>query len=89
MAHARMLGSRILPGDMDSILMACELLAALEDGELRFDEALEDVHTNVEVALTERIGESGSRCTRPAAVMPGGDGLPHVLRELLLETCGY
>ncbi len=72
MAHARMLGKQgILPkADVDLILRGLrELLASLEDGELEFDQGQEDVHTNVEVALTDRIGEAGDACTRPAAAM--------------------
>jgi argininosuccinate lyase len=93
MAHARMLGKQgILPeGDVDSILNGLrELLAALEDGELRFDEALEDVHTNVEVALTERIGEAGGRLhTARSRNDQVATDFRMFSRELLLETCGY
>jgi len=64
MAHARMLGKQgiLHKADVDLILRGLrELLASLEDGELEFDRGLEDVHTNVEVALTDRIWDAGGR----------------------------
>ncbi len=93
MAHARMLGSQgILPqADVDLILKGLrELLSALEDEELRFDEGLEDVHTNIEVALTERIGEAGGRLhtarSRNDQVVTD---FRMYSRELLLEIGAY
>ena len=35
--------------------------AQIEAGRFNFDEALEDIHMNVEARLTERIGEAGKR----------------------------
>jgi argininosuccinate lyase len=93
MAHARMLGKQgILPqGEVDLILRGLrELLAALEDGELNFDEGLEDVHTNVEVALSERIGDAGGRLhTARSRNDQVATDFRMYARELLLEICAY
>jgi len=92
-AHARMLGKQgILPQkEVNSILNGLrELLDALEDGELRFDEGLEDVHTNVEVALTERIGEAGGRLhTARSRNDQVATDFRMYSRELLLEMGAY
>ncbi len=37
------------------------IAAEIEAGRFRFDEALEDIHMNIEARLTERIGEAGKR----------------------------
>jgi len=63
-AHARMLGEQgILPrADVDEILRGLkELLKDLDEGKLCFDEKLEDVHSNIEFLLVDRIGEAGGR----------------------------
>lgn len=64
MAHARMLGDigvmtkeeaqRIIDG-------LASLLADIEAGKIVFDPAAEDIHMNVEVLLTERIGDVGKK----------------------------
>jgi len=63
-AHVRGLGRAGILGDDD----VATLVAGLEDlrravaaGELRWDPALEDVHLNLEAALTERIGPVAGR----------------------------
>ncbi len=64
LAHARMLGKQgIIPqADADKI---CEgllsLLADYEAGKLTFSKGAEDIHMNMELLLTERIGEPGKR----------------------------
>ena len=64
LAHARMLGKQgIIPqADADKI---CEgllsLLADYEAGKLTFSKSAEDIHMNMELLLTERIGEPGKR----------------------------
>ena len=64
LAHARMLGKQgIIPqADADKI---CEgllsLLADYEAGKLAFSKSAEDIHMNMELLLTERIGEPGKR----------------------------
>ena len=35
--------------------------AAIEAGEVQFDESAEDIHMNVEMLLTEKIGDVGKR----------------------------
>ena len=63
-AHVRMLAARgILSADdaraiEDGLREVADLVAK---GEMVWDEAREDVHMNVEAALTERIGEAGGR----------------------------
>jgi argininosuccinate lyase len=93
MAHARMLGKQgILPkADVDLILRGLrELLASLEDGELEFDQGLEDVHTNVEVALTDRIGEAGGRLhTARSRNDQVATDFRMYSRELVLEIGSY
>jgi len=63
-AHARMLEARgLIPaGDAEAIARGLdEVAGALADGSLEWDDALEDVHMNVEARLTEKIGEAGRR----------------------------
>lgn len=64
MAHARMLGEvGIIHRDESDLLVngLKQMLIDLESGELNFLPELEDVHTNVEHILTERVGEAGKR----------------------------
>ena len=64
LAHARMLGKQgILPeSDVSQIIRGLQgLLQDLEKGELRFDEGLEDIHSNIELLLVERVGDAGAR----------------------------
>ncbi len=64
LAHARMLGIQgIIPqADADKI---CEgltgILADYEAGKIEFSKSAEDIHMNVELLLTGRIGEAGKR----------------------------
>jgi len=63
-AHARMLGERGILTKSDSRKIISGLTAIAKDiegGSFRFDSALEDVHTNIEVALVKRIGDAGKR----------------------------
>jgi argininosuccinate lyase len=63
-AHARMLGARgiLEQADVDKIEAGLrELAAEIERGEFKWNAAQEDVHMNIEAALTERIGEAGAR----------------------------
>jgi argininosuccinate lyase len=63
-AHARMLARQgiIASEDADAIVKGLEeVRGALERGELGWDEALEDVHMNVEARLIEKIGDAGRR----------------------------
>lgn len=64
MAHARMLGrQKIIPqADAAKIVKGLQgVLARIETGKFDFDPALEDVHMNVESALTEAIGPVGGK----------------------------
>ncbi len=63
-AHARMLGETglVSAGDVDAIVAGLEAIGAdIEAGRFAFDDALEDIHMNVEAALRERIGPAAGR----------------------------
>ena len=64
MAHAAMLGARgIIPQDeAERIVKALgEILEDCKAGKIEFSEENEDIHMNVEVLLTQRIGDAGKR----------------------------
>ena len=63
-AHAQMLGAcGIIPKrDAQKIAVGLKALAKeIAAGRFVFEPALEDVHTNIEAALVERIGDAGKR----------------------------
>ena len=63
-AHARMLGrKRIIPrADADAIVRGLkEIEGEIDRGEFPFDAALEDIHTNIEARLAEKIGDAAGR----------------------------
>jgi argininosuccinate lyase len=63
-AHAAMLAAQgiISAGDAASIDAGLTNIASeIEAGKFDFSDALEDIHTNIEVRLTERIGEAARR----------------------------
>lgn len=63
-AHAAMLAACgiISSEDNKKIQQGLDAIATeIEVGEFVFDEALEDIHLNIEARLTERIGEAGRR----------------------------
>ena len=63
-AHAGMLGAQgIIPaGDARKIVQGLGAIAKeIESGAFVWERALEDVHTNIEAALVERIGDAGKR----------------------------
>jgi len=63
-AHAEMLGAQaIIPAaEVKKIVRGLkELAREIEAGELVWDPALEDVHTNIEAALVHKIGDAGKR----------------------------
>ncbi len=63
-AHAQMLSSTgVLGSDEFEVIEAGlrEIHTRIEAGEFEWREALEDVHMNLEAALTERIGETGKK----------------------------
>jgi argininosuccinate lyase len=64
LAHAAMLAhiGLISAEDEATIRAGLEAIGAeIEAGRFPFDEALEDIHMNIEARLTERIGEAGKR----------------------------
>ena len=63
-AHATMLAETgvLSTGDRDAIVAGLEgILADIEAGAFEWRMSLEDVHMNVESALTDRIGDAGKR----------------------------
>ena len=63
-AHARMLGAQgiIDPGQAADIIEGLNaILADIEAGKAELSPEHEDIHMNIEVLLTERIGEAGKR----------------------------
>ncbi|MBV9654394.1 MAG: argininosuccinate lyase [Acetobacteraceae bacterium] len=63
-AHAAMLARIGLldPADEQAIRQGLRAIAGeIEAGRFAFEDALEDVHMNIEARLTERIGEAGKR----------------------------
>jgi len=64
LAHVRMLGERdILPSDDVELISngLRTILRDIEDGRLKMDVSLEDIHTNIEQRLTEIVGPAGGR----------------------------
>ena len=64
LAHAAMLARAgiIAPADETAIRDGLAAIGAeIEAGRFSFDEALEDIHMNIEARLTDRIGEAGKR----------------------------
>ncbi len=64
MTHAAMLGAQgIIPrSEADLIVKALgEILEDCEAGKVQFSEEHEDIHMNIEVLLTQRIGDAGKR----------------------------
>ena len=64
LAHAAMLVKIgiLTPKDESDIQGGLEAIAAeINAGKFSFDEALEDIHMNIEARLTERIGDAGRR----------------------------
>ena len=64
LAHVRMLKAcEILPAeDVDKIIDGLkEILNEIDDGTFELDYKLEDIHTNIEFSLTERIGPAGGK----------------------------
>ena len=64
MAHAAMLGKQgiIEQGEADKIIEGLKaILADIEAGQVEFSMDNEDIHMNIEVMLTRRIGDTGKR----------------------------
>jgi argininosuccinate lyase len=63
-AHARMLSQNgvISEAEFDDIERGLnEIRAEIERGDFQWSEAMEDVHMNIEFALTQKIGEAGKK----------------------------
>lgn len=64
MAHAKMLAKQGIISKKDASQIAKglrEIGREIESGTFRFSQELEDIHMNIEAALTERIGAAGGR----------------------------
>ena len=64
MAHAKMLAAQKIISDDDAKKICSgleKILAQIDAGEFNFSVALEDIHMNVEAALTDSIGAAGGR----------------------------
>src|SRR5690606_19864436 len=64
LAHTQMLNSIDLLSDEDLTLVQKELKAIykeIEAGDFRIEDSVEDVHSQVEMLLTQRIGEAGKK----------------------------
>ncbi|WP_333626799.1 argininosuccinate lyase [Sphingobacterium siyangense] len=64
LAHTRMLNSINLMTDEDLVLVQKELkniYKEILDGDFRIEDSVEDVHSQVEMLLTQRIGEAGKK----------------------------
>lgn len=69
MAHIKMLQSIGLleKDELDKLLAGLEeILHTIEAGEFRIEDDVEDVHSQVEFLLTQRLGDLGKKST-PAA----------------------
>ncbi len=63
-AHVTMLGENGLmtPGEAQLAVEGLKkILLEIENGELRIDDGMEDIHSQVEFLLTERIGDAGKK----------------------------
>lgn len=63
-AHARMLGDRgiITQEEAQKIIQGLkEILEEIEAGRVEFDVSAEDIHMNIELLLTEKIGDMGKK----------------------------
>ena len=63
-AHARMLAEvgLVSPGEADQIIAALDEIAGrIERGEFEYSIKLEDIHTHIERALIERLGDVGRK----------------------------
>ena len=63
-AHAKMLSAQKIISNEDCTKIVeglKKILERIEQGEFKFDVALEDIHMNIEKALTDDIGEAGGR----------------------------
>ncbi len=61
-AHAKMLGKQgIIPQEESDLICRtlADILADFESGRIDFDMSCEDIHSNIEKLLIERIGETG------------------------------
>jgi argininosuccinate lyase len=64
LAHAAMLAHQGIISQSDEAAIRAglsEIGVTIADGKFVFDPALEDIHTNVEARLVERVGEAGRR----------------------------
>ncbi|TFG56493.1 MAG: argininosuccinate lyase [Methanomassiliicoccus sp.] len=89
-AHAKMLSAQgiVPPEEGEGIAEGLkQLLKEVEQGDLDISEDLEDIHTNVESLLTERIGDAGKRLhTARSRNDQVSTDLRMFVRDAILET---
>jgi argininosuccinate lyase len=89
-AHARMLGKQgIIPrADADEIVRGLrEIEKEIENGGFALDDSLEDIHTNIEARLEEKIGEAAGRLhTARSRNDQAATDLRLFLKERIVET---
>jgi argininosuccinate lyase len=86
-AHARMLGrTSIIPkSDAETLVHGLESLAEdVSEGRFQLDEALEDVHMNVEAALTQKVGPVAGKLHTARS---RNDQVATDFRMLVRESC--
>jgi argininosuccinate lyase len=86
-AHARMLAKQgIIPGDdAESIVHGLEEISGeIERGDFPFREDLEDIHVNVEIRLTEKIGDAAGRLHTARS---RNDQIATDMRLFVMEAC--
>ena len=90
LAHVRMLKKqKIIPTkDADKIIDGLiEIVKTMENGEFEIDESLEDIHTNIEFKLTEKIGPIGGKLhTGRSRNDQVATDLRMYLRDVILEA---
>ena len=72
MAHVRMLGKIgvLSPSETEKIINGLQELASeIEAGQVDFSIKAEDIHLNIELLLTEKIGGVAKKCIPGEAVM--------------------
>lgn len=63
-AHARMLADTGVISQEEALLIIKglnEILKEIEEGEVEFDLSAEDIHMNIEILLTKKIGDTGKK----------------------------
>lgn len=95
LAHIRMLSSiGLLPGpEMEKLSQGLKTIyAAIEKGDFTIDKDVEDIHSQVELVLTEKFGDAGKkihsgRSRNDQVLVDIRLFLRHELHEIVLQVC--